>query len=331
MARKPASKKKPTKKASKKAPKSGKAEPGAASAPPEAVDGQLASATARFELGPHEQVLESGLGAPPPGYGLTLVKAWVRSPGHAIAAWDVNDADALARIEAAGWDRLRIRVVDPKGRTVVEETAGQRGGTYHLDIPRYRESVTLLLGLAGQSGHFETLASSAPLRMPPAAPAPQAEPPETVRLPASVDRRVLVAAEPPARAGHRADSREHGPGWRLNQRIEIARTLALDSTGSLELPEETTAPVAQGAPREAGAVPGGEAAGAGSGTSEAAAEAAAAAVRAAEAAERIRRAGSGEGPSSAELAGGAGGPGAPDSPSSPFHPFSGQPGGGGED
>ncbi len=183
--------------------------------------GQVASERARYDLGPHGKVIGEGLGALPPGYDLTFVRGLIRDPNHLVAVWDINDEVALAAAESIGWDRVGLRVLDESGRVLVQELVGGRGGTYHLRVGRPGRTVRVAVGLDRTDGFFLTLARSAPVRMPADAPAGTFEPYQEIRIPARLDRRTLLRAEPPARPGQRGPRRS-APAARLHERLLLA-------------------------------------------------------------------------------------------------------------
>lgn len=184
--------------------------------------GQVASERARYDLGT-EPASEPGLGALPDGYGLTFVRGWVRDPRHVVVAWDLNDADALHQADAIGWDRLCLRAIDARNRVLVQNLVGRQRGTHHLAVPSGR-TVRLAMGLERFDGRFLTLARSGTLRMPPERRVLDI-PPEILRIPPRLDRRLLLRADDPGRPGHRTPGRI-GAGWRLRGRL-IAAAAAL--------------------------------------------------------------------------------------------------------
>lgn len=184
-------------------------------------EGQLQSERARFALSPHRKVIGEGLGTPPPGYGITLVRGLVRDPRNVVAVWDINDPAAVAQAEAIGWDRLCLRALDEGNRVLVQILVGRRGGSYHLPLPFSGLTIRLAVGIERFDGYFLTLARSAPIRVPPEAPCGQTEPYQTIRLPLHFDRRHLLAGEPPPRPGHRGPLR-FSAAWRLYQRVRVA-------------------------------------------------------------------------------------------------------------
>lgn len=193
--------------------------------------GQIASEKARFELGEHSRVLQEELGTLPPGYGLTIVRGWIRDPRHVVMVWDVNDPQMVARAEAAGWQTLAIRVLNEGGGVIADVPVGSRAGTYHLEIPP-GYTIKLALGLRRPDGFFETLALSGPVRVPPEQPAPEGGEFVTLALPEHLDRRLLVTSEPPPRPGHRPPSRL-SPARRLAGRVDLARQVVQEGEWSM--------------------------------------------------------------------------------------------------
>ncbi|MCU0223940.1 MAG: DUF4912 domain-containing protein [Acidobacteria bacterium] len=183
--------------------------------------GQVASERARFDLGPHGKVIGEGLGTLPPGYDLTFVRGLIRDPNHLVAVWDINDEVAIAAAESIGWDRVGLRVLDESGRVLVQELVGGRGGTYHIRVGRPGRTVRVAVGIDRPDGFFLTLARSAPVRMPADAPAGTFEPYQEIRIPARLDRRLLLRSEPPARPGQRGPRRT-APAARLHERLLLA-------------------------------------------------------------------------------------------------------------
>jgi hypothetical protein len=183
--------------------------------------GQVASERARFDLGPHGRVIGERLGTLPPGYDLTFVRGLIRDPNHLVAVWDINDEIAVAAAESIGWDRVGLRVLDESGRVLVQELVGGRGGTYHVRVGRPGRTVRVAVGIDRPDGFFLTLARSAPVRMPADAPAGTFEPYQEIRVPARLDRRYLLRAEPPARPGQRGPRRA-APAARLHERLLMA-------------------------------------------------------------------------------------------------------------
>ena len=191
-----------------------------------ARDGQMAPQKARFELRDRERVLEPALGPPPPGYHLTIVRGWIRSPGHLVAAWDVNDEHALAQVERAGWERFCLRVLGSEDEVLAQQVLGRRGGTYHINVEPRAMTIRLVIGLAHEDGFFQTLARSGWIRMPPSQAQPGAGPEEFLAPSASLDRRVLLRADPPPRPGHQDPLRRQSPGLRLTERLRLAAASA---------------------------------------------------------------------------------------------------------
>jgi hypothetical protein len=166
-------------------------------------------------------VIGEGLGALPPGYDLTFVRGLIRDPNHLVAVWDINDEVAVAAAESIGWDRVGLRVLDESGRVLVQELVGGRGGTYHIRVGRPGRTVRVAVGLDRPDGFFLTLSRSAPIRMPADAPAGTFEPYQEIRVPARLDRRYMLRAEPPARPGQRGPRRT-APAARLHERLLLA-------------------------------------------------------------------------------------------------------------
>jgi hypothetical protein len=184
--------------------------------------GQLEAERSRFDLaGDHERVLAEKLGTLPPGYGLTIVRAWIRDPRNIVVVWDVNDPEMVARAGEAGWDRLVIRVLLPAGDVLAELPVGRRSGTYHHPLDRSGATLRLALGIRRPDGFFEALAVSGPVRVPPESPVSSDNGYVTMAIPLDLDRSVLTRSEPPPRQGHRTTSR-HAPATRLAGRIELA-------------------------------------------------------------------------------------------------------------
>ncbi|RMF76466.1 MAG: DUF4912 domain-containing protein [Acidobacteria bacterium] len=262
--KKPAGKASGTKAATSRAPRKGKKTappPGAPSATPiDAPDrrGQLAAERSRFELGGHEAVLREALGELPPGYGLTVIRGLIRDPRHLVLAWDINEPRHVERLEALGWERVEIRVTAPDGTPVTTVGVGRRAGTHHVALPEAGLTVEVALGMVHPDGFFETIARSATVRLPPDAP-PGDGAAELVEVPADVDRRRLVDAEPPPRPGL-PPRRPGSPAARLAARLGRAvRSLPGGRPGAA--PRVRT--VGQGAQGGAAGVPAGSVAGEG--------------------------------------------------------------------
>lgn len=200
---------------------------------PEAVPplrrGQIASERARYEARTgnaldgrlaDEPAAEPDAGPDEPHVnGLTYVRGWVRDPRHIVAAWDINDAEALRQGDQVGWDRACLRALDPRNRPLVHVLVGRRFGTHHLEVPAGR-TLRLAVGIERPDGYFITLARSAPVRMPPGRPLPGGAL-EMLRIPHDLDLRLALRGERPARPGHHAAVRL-SPAWRLLRRLHVA-------------------------------------------------------------------------------------------------------------
>ncbi|MDQ7007655.1 MAG: DUF4912 domain-containing protein [Acidobacteriota bacterium] len=218
---------KPSKKQKARARKqSAPAGPPAASGPELPAGGELAVQVSRFDLGAQEKVLSEALGPPPPGYHLTIVRGWIRSPGTVVAVWDINDAKALAQVEAAGWDRFRLRVLDADDRLLAEHGPARRSGTYHISLEARPQAIRLVIGIEREDGFFQTLARSGWVRMPPPPESRREGPAQLAALDPDLDRRALLAAEPPPRPGHAPGDNRLGPGARLAGRLGVAARAA---------------------------------------------------------------------------------------------------------
>ena len=242
--KKAAAKKKTTKKAvAKKVTRKTARKATAAKAPSKEVSapkrrGQLVSEQARFDLGAQEAVFEKALGTPPPGYHLTIVRGWIRSPGRIVAAWDVNDDEALDQVERAGWDAFCLRVLDQDENALRHVVLGQRSGTWHIELEPRALTVRLVIGIQREDGFFQTLARSGAVRLPPAEPQAEAAP-EFLSLDLQLDRRDLLSGELPPIPGHQA---EEGPaGERLRQRVRIAVTHGPESLVERPAPDVAAA------------------------------------------------------------------------------------------
>lgn len=194
--------------------------------------GQVAAAKARFEMGEHDPVLREQLGELPPGYNLSIVRAWIRDPRHIAIVWDINDPEMVALAERVGWDAIGVRVIDEAGTIVSDLHVKKRSGLHHLELTAAGLSLRMALGLHREDGFFETLALSGPVRTPPETQASDEGEYHTVRLDEDLDRRLLAEHEPPPRPGHRAPS-ALSPGARVRARLELAYRSAV---GSLEDP-----------------------------------------------------------------------------------------------
>ncbi len=186
--------------------------------------GQIASEAARFDLGVQQIVLEKALGAPPPGYHLTIVRGWVRAPGHLVAAWDINDEQALEQVERAGWERLCLRVLGPRDEVLAHVVLSRRSGTWHVTLPEEALSVRLVIGITQDDGFFQTLARSGSVRLPPADPSPELGEARFLELPFELDRRRILSGELPALPGHRVGTGGTEVATRLFQRVLVAAT-----------------------------------------------------------------------------------------------------------
>lgn len=186
--------------------------------------GQIQAEKARFDLGPQRRVLSEALGELPAGYGVTFVSAWVRDPRHIVASWDVNAPHELALAEQIGWDRMQLHVHDADGNTVRQISVARRSGIWHVRIPGTTTRLRVSLGLQRPDRSFVVLARSHLLELPVAAPRVGGEV-ETIRLPTRLDRRTLLRAEPPPRAGY-ANTGHETAAWRLHQRLQMAQRLA---------------------------------------------------------------------------------------------------------
>ncbi len=197
--------------------------PGSAGPPPSQIGrrGQIQAAKARFDLGPQQRILSEALGELPPGYGLTHCSAWVRDPRHVIAVWDINSTDQTERGDELGWERVAVRLLDGGGNVLRQIPVARRSGIWHIAVPNAGASVRIAVGFALGDGRFETVARSHYVQLPLAEAGPDAAE-ETARLPAQLDRRTLLRAEPPPRPGFGTGGQE-SPGWRLHQRIRISR------------------------------------------------------------------------------------------------------------
>jgi hypothetical protein len=163
--------------------------------------GQVAAERARFELGPVARVLEDELGTPPPGYGLTIVRGFVRDPHHVVATWDVNDRGALVLADERSWSSLELRIMTEDGETVKSVLVGSRSGVWHESVPRSGLTLVLAIGFV-RGASFEEIARSAPVRLPPADPQPDAPSPRRVSIPPDEDLRRMMRGETPVSAGH---------------------------------------------------------------------------------------------------------------------------------
>ncbi len=184
--------------------------------------GQIASERARFQLGRDRKVLAEGLGEPPPGYGLTLVAAWIRDPRHLVACWDVNDEEALAEAAREGWERLELRVFAEDGRELARATPGKRAGTWHLELPESGVTVRVHLGFHRRDGFFHAIARSRPVRLPPerAAAGGRAG---FVLVPPGFPRRLLAAVDGPPLPGHHPGGEGRlSAARRLAERLRLA-------------------------------------------------------------------------------------------------------------
>ena len=184
--------------------------------------GQIASERARYQLGRERKVLAEGLGEPPPGYGLTLVAAWIRDPRHLVACWDVNDEEALAEAAREGWERLELRVFAEDGRELARATPGRRAGTWHLELPESGVTVRVHLGFHRRDGFYHAIARSRPVRMPPeyAAAGGRAG---FVRVPPGFPRQFLAAVDGPPLPGHHPGGQGRlSAARRLAERLRLA-------------------------------------------------------------------------------------------------------------
>jgi len=184
--------------------------------------GQIASERARYQLGRERKVLAEGLGEPPPGYGLTLVAAWIRDPRHLVACWDVNDEDALAEAAREGWERLELRVFAEDGRELARATPGKRAGTWHLELPESGVTVRVHLGFHRRDGFYHAIARSRPVRMPPEHVAAGGRA-GFVRVPPGFPRRLLAAIDGPPLPGHHPGGQGRlSAARRLAERLRLA-------------------------------------------------------------------------------------------------------------
>lgn len=203
-------------------------EPTDHSAATAAPQGELAAQVSRFDLGPQGKVLSDALGPPPPGYHLTIVRGWIRAPGAVVAVWDINDAKALAQLESVGWECFRLRVLDAADQVLAEHRPARRSGTYHVALDSHPRAVRLVIGIEREDGFFQTLARSGWVRMPPSPEFRREGPVQTAHLDPDLDRRALLAAEPPPRPGHDPGTGRLGPGVRLGGRLGVAARAADD-------------------------------------------------------------------------------------------------------
>ena len=197
-----------------------------AAAAPGKRKGQVASEKARFDLGPDARVIGDALGTPPPGYGLTMVRGFVRDAHTVVVVWDVNDDAAVAAGSEKGWSALTLHVTDGEGEVLARAPVGERSGVYHLRVEAAGKTVIALIGFARADGSLAPVARSAPLRVPPD-PSFRAEPGEAwVRVPPDTDLRRIVTTERPPRPGH--DERRHpsSASRRLTARLRLAGKLA---------------------------------------------------------------------------------------------------------
>ena len=183
--------------------------------------GQIASERARYQLGRERKVLAEGLGEPPPGYGLTLVAAWIRDPRHLVACWDVNDEEALAEAEREGWESLELRVFAEGGGELARARPARRAGVWHLEVPSGGVTVRVHLGFARRDGFYHAIARSRPVRLPPerAAAGGRAG---FARVPPGFPRRLLAAVDGPPLPGHHP-----GGEGRLSAAMRLAERLRL--------------------------------------------------------------------------------------------------------
>ncbi len=187
--------------------------------------GQIASERARYQLGREKKVLAEGLGEPPPGYGLTLVAAWVRDPRHLVACWDVNDGEALAEAAREGWESLELRVLAGDGRELSRARPGRRAGTWHLEVPESGVTVRVHLGFLHRDGFFHAIARSRPVRLPPERVSAGGRG-GFVRVPPGFPRRLLAAVDGPPFPGHHPGGMGRlSAARRLAERLRLAARL----------------------------------------------------------------------------------------------------------
>ncbi len=183
-------------------------------------NGQLDASKARFDLGAHERVIGEALGTPPPGYGLTLVRGFVRDPRTLLAVWDINDEEAVAAIEDSGLDRLELRVLGEGGAVLRRVRPAKRGGAYQVDLAVPGCTVWLEIGLRRDGEVYECIARSSPLRMPPEEQAVD-EATESVAMREDFDRSVLSKEEISTREAQ-VEGGHLSPAARLRRRLAAA-------------------------------------------------------------------------------------------------------------